>query len=92
MLLRHDGGAPRTLVLPTEVDVPPSRIRVPAEFAGASAFEVFELADDRAWPLEATYQLGSTIPRSTDDLPDGGEPAWDDDFGDLDFDGEGPRG
>ena len=77
VLLRHDGGSPRTLLVPAGVDVPPSRIRVPAEFVGASAFEVFELADDRGWPLEATYQLGSTIPRSTEDLPDGSEPAWD---------------
>lgn len=58
------------LTLPTEVDVPPNRIRVPSEFAGASAFEVYELVDDRGWPEEATFQLSSTVPRSTDDLPD----------------------
>jgi hypothetical protein len=68
--LRDDGRLPRTLTLPTEVDVPPNRIRVPADFAGASAFEVFELVDDRAWPEEATYRLTSTIPRSTEDLPE----------------------
>ncbi|WP_285116308.1 hypothetical protein [Leifsonia sp. fls2-241-R2A-40a] len=57
------------MTLPTDVDVPPSRIRVPSEFAGASAFDVFELVDDRGWPEEATFQLTSTVPRSTDDLP-----------------------
>ncbi|MGO4534050.1 hypothetical protein [Leifsonia sp. 2MCAF36] len=69
VLLRENGQPPHALTLPTEVDVPPSRIRIPADFAGASAFEVFELADDRGWPDEATYQLVATIPRSTADLP-----------------------
>lgn len=70
MLLRDDGEGPRALTLPTDVEVPPNRIRIPSEFAGASAFDVYELVDDRAWPDEATYQLTSTVPRSLDDLPD----------------------
>jgi hypothetical protein len=69
VLLRDDEDTPRVLTLPRDVDVPPSRIRVPSEFAGASAFDVYELADDRGWPEEATFQLQSTVPRSTDDLP-----------------------
>ncbi|MDR6970935.1 hypothetical protein [Leifsonia shinshuensis] len=77
VLLRDDGQVPRVLTLPTEVDVPPNRIRVPADFAGASAFEVFELADERRWPEEATYRLVSTIPRSTEDVSDPRGSSWD---------------
>ena len=69
VLLRDDEDAPQVLTLPRDVDVPPSRIRVPSDFAGASAFDVFELADDRGWPEEATFQFLSTVPRSTEDLP-----------------------
>jgi len=89
VLLRGDGEPPYALRLPAEVDVPPSRVRVPAEFEGASAFEVFELADDRGWPVEATYQLVATIPRSTADLPVDESITWHVD--DLDSDDE-PRG
>lgn|GEM_PF-619165 len=85
MLLR-DGKPPRGLTLPSRLDVPPNRIRIPAEFAGASAFDVFELADDRAWPAEATYQLVATIPRSTEDLPPATRADWD--LTDLDSDEE----
>jgi hypothetical protein len=70
VLLRDDEATPRALTLPSDVDVPPSRIRVPSDFAGASAFDVYELVDDRGWPGEATYRLTSTVPRSIDDLPD----------------------
>ena len=70
VLFRDDEATPRELTLPSDVDVPPSRIRIPSEFAGASAFDVFELVDDRGWPGEAAYRLTSTVPRSTDDLPE----------------------
>lgn len=70
VLYRDDEATPRELALPSDVDVPPSRIRIPSEFAGASAFDVFELIDDRDWPGQATYRLTSTVPRSTDDLPE----------------------
>lgn len=70
VLYRDDEATPRELTLPSDVAVPPSRIRIPSEFAGASAFDVFELVDDSAWPGEATYRLTSTVPRSTDDLPE----------------------
>ena len=86
VLLRANGELVRTLTLPSDVDVPPSRIRVPSEFAGASAFDVFELVDDRAWPDEATFQLVSTVPRSTDDLPDHERDL--EQSGDLDSDDE----
>ncbi|MGH1551105.1 hypothetical protein ACRAWB_18785 [Leifsonia poae] len=85
MLLR-DGKPPRVLTLPSRLDVPPNRVRIPAEFAGASAFDVFELADDRAWPAEATYQLVATIPRSTEDVPPETRAEWD--VTDLDSDEE----
>lgn len=82
VLLRDDGQPPRSVTLPTEVDVPPSRIRIPAQFEGASAFDVYELADDRGWPAEATYQLVATIPRSTADIPHGDRTEWEvDDLG-----------
>jgi hypothetical protein len=70
VLLGDDGVPANTLTLPSDVDVPPNRIRVPSDFAGASAFDVYELVDDRSWPDEATFQLVSTVPRSTDDLPE----------------------
>jgi hypothetical protein len=70
VLYRDDEATPRELTLPSGVDVPPSRLRIPSDFAGASAFDVFELVDDRGWPGEATYRLSSTVPRSTDDLPE----------------------
>ncbi|WP_374010229.1 hypothetical protein [Leifsonia sp. LS-T14] len=92
VLLRDDGQRPRSVRLPTEVDVPPSRIRIPAEFAGASAFEVYELADDRGWPAEATYQLGATIPRSTADIPDGERSEWDVDDFESDEESDEPLG
>lgn len=69
ILLRHDGDPPLTLTLPSEVDRPPSRIRVPSDIGGVPTFEVYELVDDRGWPSEATFRLISTVPRSTDDLP-----------------------
>jgi hypothetical protein len=85
VLFRDDEATPRELTLPSDVDVPPSRIRIPSEFAGASAFDVFELVDDRAWPDEATYRLTSTVPRSTDDLSEherGRPGSQDDDLSD----------
>jgi hypothetical protein len=88
ILVRDDGGPPRAVTLPTEVNVPPSRVRIPAEYVGASAFEVFELADDRSWPTEATYRLVATIPRSTADLPARDNVDWEVD----DFDGDGSSG
>ncbi|WP_431218253.1 hypothetical protein [Leifsonia xyli] len=89
-MLLSDGRPPRLLRLPSEMDVPPNRIRVPADFVGASAFEVFELADDRGWPAEATYQLVATIPRSTEDLParGGAENSLRWEIDDLDSDDE----
>lgn len=69
VLLRHDGDAPHTLTLPSEVDRPPSRIRVPSDTSGVPTFEVYELVDDRGWPTEATFRLVATVPRSTDDVP-----------------------
>ena len=86
VLLRDDGAPPRALTLPSEVDIPPNRIRVPADFEGASAFDVFELSDDRGWPAEATYRLVATVPRSTDDLP----PARSETWGADDLDPDGP--
>lgn len=85
MLLR-DGKPPRALTLPSRLDVPPNRVRIPAEFEGASAFDVFELADDRGWPMEATYQLVATVPRSTEDVPPATRADWD--VTDLDSDEE----
>lgn len=76
VLLRDPATPPQTLSLPSEVDVPPSRLRVPCEFEGASAFEVFELADDRSWPEEAVFQLVATVPRSTDELQPGERSDW----------------
>lgn len=70
VLYRDDEAIPRELTLPSDVAVPPSRIRIPSEFAGASAFDVFELVDESGWPGEARYRLISTVPRSTDDLPE----------------------
>ena len=81
VLLRGDTEPPRVIALPTEADAPPNRIRVPSDFAGASAFEVYELADDRAWPEEATYRMTSSIPRSTDDFPSLGRSESDFDSG-----------
>ena len=93
VLLREDGRPPRAVTLPTEVNVPPSRVRIPAEYVGASAFEVYELADDRGWPAEATYRLVATIPRSTADLPSPDNVDWDNVDGEIDdFDGDGWRG
>ncbi len=70
VLLRDDEPTPRVLTLPSDIDVPPNRVRVPSEFVGASSFDVYELVDDRAWPEEATYQLTSSVPRGIDDLPE----------------------
>jgi hypothetical protein len=87
VLVRDDGRPPRAVTLPTEVNVPPSRVRIPAEYVGASAFEVFELDDDGGWPAEATYRLVGTIPRSTADLPSRENVDWEVD----DFDGDESR-
>ena len=86
VLVRDNGEPARTLTLPSDVDVPPSRIRVPSDFVGASAFDVYELVDDRSWPEEATFQLVSTVPRSTDDLPEHERDVQQ--SGDLDSDDE----
>jgi hypothetical protein len=66
-ILLHADEPSRDTVLLVENHQPfaPTRIRVPGEFAGAAAYDVYELGDDQDWPDEAVYWLAEIVPRTT---------------------------
>jgi len=68
-LLYEDG---RTLdsvvVVPLIGGCPPGEIRVATTFAGALAYDVYELADDEQYSSMPAYPYRSTIPLTTRDL------------------------
>lgn len=68
-LLYEDG---RTLdsvvVVPLIGGCPPGEIRVATLFAGALAYDVYELADEEEYSAMPAYPYRSTIPVTTDDL------------------------
>ncbi len=70
-LLYEDG---RTLdsvvVVPLIGGCPPGEIRVATLFAGALAYDVYELADEEEYAGAPAYPYRSTIPVTTDDLDD----------------------
>jgi hypothetical protein len=68
-ILLHADEPSRDTVLLFENHPPfaPTRVRVPEDFAGAAAFDVYELADDQDWPDEAVYWHAGIIPQTTAD-------------------------
>jgi hypothetical protein len=58
-VLLHDEGweRDRALDLPLgDVSTPPVRVRVPTTFAGAAAWDVYELIAAQVWPAQAVYR------------------------------------
>ncbi|WP_025158735.1 hypothetical protein [Leifsonia aquatica] len=70
-LLYEDG---RTLdsvvVVPLIGGCPPGEIRVATLFAGALAYDVYELADEEEYSAMPAYPYRSTVPVTIDDLRD----------------------
>lgn len=53
-VLRHDEDArDRAVLLPAAADRPSATLRVPAVYADAAAFDVYEFVDDTDWPTQA---------------------------------------
>ena len=68
VLLHADEPARDTvLILENPAPTAPTRVRVPRSFAGAAAFDVYELSDDHDWPNEAIYWHSAIVPRTTTD-------------------------
>lgn len=63
------------LVLQQCSPFPPTRVLVPGDFAGAAAFDVYELADGDGWPEEAVYWHTRVVPRTTADSDTSEHPA-----------------
>ncbi|MFF9563922.1 hypothetical protein ACF1AJ_11280 [Leifsonia sp. NPDC014704] len=56
VLLHEDRGRDRALQLPPPGSgTPPVRVRVATTFAGAAAWDVYELVDGGEWPEQAVY-------------------------------------
>ncbi|MGO4298716.1 hypothetical protein [Leifsonia sp. RAF41] len=75
VLLHADRDRDRVLDLPSRRSVPPQRVRLPIDFDGVGAFEVYQLVDECQWPTEAVYEFEETVPLTTEDtgrpnLPD----------------------
>lgn len=58
------------VVVPLIGGCPPGEIRVATTFAGALAYDVYELADDEEYATMPAYPYRSTIPVTTQDLDD----------------------
>jgi hypothetical protein len=58
------------VVVPLIGGCPPGEIRVATLFAGALAYDVYELADDEEFSSMPAYPYRSTIPLTTADLAD----------------------
>ncbi|MFK3672346.1 hypothetical protein ACI2IX_19440 [Leifsonia aquatica] len=70
-VLRHDEDArDRAVLLPTAGARPPVTLRVPTVYAGAAAFDVYELVDDTDWPEQALFRHAGLVPRTTTDQAD----------------------
>ena len=58
------------VVVPLIGGCPPGEIRVATLFAGALAYDVYELDDDEQFSSMPAYPYRSTIPLTTEDLAD----------------------
>lgn len=69
-VLLHDENPDRdrAIHMPHAADEPPMRLRLPTEFEGAAAFDVYELADASQWPEQAVFRHVATVPRTTSDI------------------------
>jgi hypothetical protein len=68
-LLYEDGVTLDSIVVvPLIGGCPPGEIRVATTFAGALAYDVYELADDEDFSTMPAYPYRSTIPMTTQDL------------------------
>ena len=76
-VLVHDEDPDRdyAIEVPSSRNVPPNRLRVPTSFAGAAAFDVYELRDTADWPAEAVFYHVGLVPRTTPDLAGHGIPG-----------------
>ncbi|MFJ3395300.1 hypothetical protein [Leifsonia aquatica] len=70
VLLHDEDARDRAVLLPAAADRPPALLRVPTVYAGAAAFDVYELVDDTDWPEQALFRHAGTIPRTTTDQND----------------------
>ncbi|MFP3380252.1 hypothetical protein SB767_28440, partial [Bacillus sp. SIMBA_069] len=68
LLHANDTSRDTVVLLENHAPAPPTRLRLPGEFAGAAVFDVYELADDDEWPEQAVYWHVEIIPRTTADL------------------------
>jgi hypothetical protein len=70
-LLYEDGVTlDSVVVVPLIGGCPPGEIRIATTFAGALAYDVYELADDEEYAAMPAYPYRSTIPVTTQDLDD----------------------
>lgn len=68
-LLYEDGCTlDSVVVVPLIGGCPPGEIRVTTTFAGALAYDVYELDDDQKYSSMPAYPYRSTVPVTTDDL------------------------
>lgn len=52
----------RVVELPRLEQVPPSEVRMPTNFEGAAAWDVYKLVGTQEWPDQAVYQHVSVDP------------------------------
>lgn len=68
VLLREHDDTERCAVAAITGPRPPQRLRIPAVFAEAMVYDLFDLVDPAGWPARAAYRYVSTIPCTTTDL------------------------
>lgn len=76
VLLHDDPTRDYVIEVPSFGSDPPNRLRLPTSFAGAAAFDVYELVDPSEWPNEAVFRHVELVPRTTPDLPGYGKSGW----------------
>ncbi|MFJ8896585.1 hypothetical protein ACIRCZ_18525 [Leifsonia sp. NPDC102414] len=67
VLLHDDAVRDHAVLVPTAGSTAPIVLRIPALYAGAAAYDVYELDDDDGWPDQAIYDHTGLIPRTTTD-------------------------
>ncbi|MFJ3395364.1 hypothetical protein [Leifsonia aquatica] len=70
VLLHDEDARDYSLLVELLDDAAPERLRIPTVYAGAAAFDVYELVDDSDWPEQALFRHTGMIPRTTTDQDD----------------------